>query len=269
VAERNVRNTCPSGEGARIRRAGFTGAGLRPPRKAEQVQRGLLWNGRASARRQPNHGRLGLAMALVLLLPWLARAQNSFVQTTNYYFVTGANFHELRHSMNAARPPRLTPPMAGLTEWELSWQFAVAPSTGGCRCVSFTTRLVITTTLPFWRVPTNASPELVAAWPGYFSALALHEAGHTQVALAALAETHRRIKSLRDDPDCRDLRTKINKLLLGVIDSYREMDRNYDEWTEHGVKQGAVLQYTLPDPGTPDATNLRTNAFPRRRFNRY
>jgi predicted secreted Zn-dependent protease len=199
-----------------------------------------------------------LSLAGACLLPWLACGQSSFVWTTNYYLVTGSNFHQIRESMDLARPPRITAPMLALTEWRMSWRFSVVPSTGGCRCASFSTRLVITNTLPRWTPPTNATPELKAAWQRIFKNLAQHEAGHSQIALAALAETHRRVKELPDDPDCQGLRTRVNALIRSVIENYRIIDQDYDKRTEHGMRQGAALRYS--PASNPGVTHFPTPA---------
>ena len=225
---------------------------MRPPALIPVTRGGVLPAGVARMSRLPSRqadcGRRlklawrALAGALLLLLPGVACGQSSFVWTTNYYLVTGSNFREIRESFNLARPPRMTPPTTALTEWRMSWRFAVVPSAGGCRCASFATRLVITNTLPRWTPPTNATPELNEEWHRYFRSLAQHEAGHSRIALAALAETHQRVKELPDDPDCDGLRAKVNDLIRGVIESYRKMDQNYDKLTEHGTKQGAFFR---------------------------
>jgi predicted secreted Zn-dependent protease len=198
------------------------------------------------------HWRVTTLAGLLLLLPVLARGQSTFVWTTNYYVVTGSNLREIRESLNLARPPKISPPMTALTEWRMSWRFAVVPSTSGCRCASFSTRLVITNTLPRWTPPTNATPELKAAWQRLFRNLARHEAGHSQIALAALAETHKRVKELPDDPDCEGVRSKVNALIRSVIEDYRQLDEDYDRRTEHGTKQGPVFRYPVrSSAGTP------------------
>ena len=180
----------------------------------------------------------------LLLLPLLANGGSTFVWTTNYYVVTGSNMREIMVSMDQVRPPKITAPMMACTEWRMWWRFAVVPSTGGCRCASFSTRLVLTNTLPRWTPPTNATPQLKAAWQRMFWNLARHEGGHSEIALAALAEAHRRVKELPDDPDCDGLRAKVNAMIRGVMEDYHRLDDDYDRRTQHGWRQGVALPYT-------------------------
>ena len=128
-----------------------------------------------------------------------------------------------------------------MTDWRIAWKFKFEPSNGGCRCSSFTTKTTITTTLPSWRAPTNAPPTLTKTWSRYFTALARHEAGHAQFALDAVAEQHERINELGEEPDCASLKKKINALAGQIADDYRQRDKEYDQNTGHGAKQGAVL----------------------------
>jgi predicted secreted Zn-dependent protease len=207
---------------------------------------GDAWKGHLSSRlvdygRWLDRMRHALAGTLLLLLPLGACGGSSFVWTTNYYVVTGSNLREIRESLDSAHPPKITPPLRVATEWRVSWRFAVVPSAGGWRCGSFATRLVITNTLPRWAPPPNATPELQQAWQRFFRNLAQHEAGHSRIALAALAEAHQRVKELSDDPEWYGLRAKVNDVVRAVLDSYSEKERDYDERTQHGMRQGPVF----------------------------
>ncbi len=185
-----------------------------------------------------------LAGMCLLLLPLLARGESTFVWTTNYYIVTGSNMREIMESMDQARPAKITSGMMACTEWRMWWRFAVVPSTGGCRCASFTTRLVLTNTLPRWTPPTNATPQLLSTWRRLFWSTARHEGGHSEIALAALAEVHKRVKELPDDPDCDGLRAKVNAMIRSVLEDYKKMDEDYDRRTQHGRRPGVAIPYS-------------------------
>ena len=134
--------------------------------------------------------------------------------------------------------------LVGLTTWHIEWRFNLTPTPGGCRCSSFTTRTAITNTLPRWLPPTNAPPELRIGWARFATALAQHEAGHSRLALAAVAEMHKQIKALSEDLDCDALRKKINQVAQRTVDDFRRRDQEYDRSTNHGATQGA----SLPNP---------------------
>ena len=179
---------------------------------------------------------------VALVFPFLARAQDSLLWKTNYYTITGATLGEIRQSLRQSRPWKNKSTVDGMTDWRIEWRYQVAPSNGACQCSSVTTKTTITTTLPHWKAPTNAPPAVTNAWVRYFTALAKHEAGHAQLALDAVAEQHQRIHELTEEPDCATLRKRINDLAGQIVDDYRKRDKEYDQRTDHGVKQGAVLR---------------------------
>jgi predicted secreted Zn-dependent protease len=90
-------------------------------------------------------------------------------------------------------------------------------------------------------MPTNTPPALKKAWNRYLTALEQHEAGHAQLALDAVAEQHKRVTQLGGASDCSALKKRIYELAGRIVDDYRKRDKEYDERTAHGVRQGALL----------------------------
>jgi predicted secreted Zn-dependent protease len=188
-------------------------------------------------------GRLAVAGAFLALLPLgLAQPQNKLLWRTNYYSITGASFGEIRRSIEQSRPWKDSEYRTGLTEWQIDWRFEVTPGGDGCRCSSFNTTTTITNSLPRWTPPTEATAEVKAAWGRFIQALGVHEDGHSRLALAAVAELHKRIKELGPAPDCEGLRKRINAIAERVIEEHRQRERDYDRRTHHGETQGAALR---------------------------
>jgi predicted secreted Zn-dependent protease len=189
-----------------------------------------------------------LGVAIFFLLPASAHAQDTFKWTTNYYSVTGSTLAELRQSIRQSRTGKDGVTADGVTVSELHWRTILVPSARGCRCTSFTTQTTITTTLPVWAAPTNTPPAVKTAWGRYFVALAQHEAGHSQITLAAVAELHRRIGGLDEASDCDGLKKKIDDLAQQIVKDYHKRDKDYDERTRHGATQGVFLPaWTRPE----------------------
>jgi len=188
-------------------------------------------------------GRLVVAGAVLALLPpALAQAQNKLVWRTNHYSIKGASLGEIRRSMDQSRPWKEPANLSGLTEWRIEWRFEVTPTEGGCRCNSFTTTTTITNTLPRWTPPDGVPAELKTAWTRFIMALGEHEDGHSRLALAAVADLHKRIEALGSAPDCEELRKRINDLAGRVLKEHRQRDRDYDQRTRHGAAQGVALR---------------------------
>ena len=187
--------------------------------------------------------RLVVAGALLTLLPAApAQAQSKLVWRTNYYSITGASLRDIRRSMDQSRPWKEPANLSGLTEWRIDWRFELTPVEGGCRCSSFTTTTTITNTLPRWTPPAGTPEELKSAWNRFFKALGEHEEGHSRLALAAVADLHKRIKELGPAPDCNGLRKRINDLAGRVIEENRQREKDYDRRTQHGATQGVALR---------------------------
>lgn len=190
----------------------------------------------------PN-GRTAAKVAATILLvastAWTALGQNSVRQTTNYYPVTGATLPEIRRSMNENRPWKDRQSIDGLTTWRVDWRFTVSPSANGCYCHTFTTTTTIAITLPRWTAPTNASEQVKAAWTRYYSALARHEAGHAQLGHGAAAELQRKSRDFGTRPDCESLKSSITAACEQVVQDFRRRDKEYDERTRNGARDGA------------------------------
>ena len=193
-------------------------------------------------------GRRFLIAIILTFMTGLSAPAQSVLWTTNYYSVTGATPAEIRRSLAQARPWRNA--LDAYTSWHIDSRFQVAASPEGCRCVSFTNTIRIATTAPRWLRPTNATPGTVQSWVRYSQALWKHESGHAQLALAAAAEQHQRVKRLGAEPDCHSLRNRINKVAQEVLGEYRRREQEHDKQTDHGRKEGAVLRGSGP-PESP------------------
>ena len=183
----------------------------------------------------------GWLLLIVLFGGESAVGQGAQLWATNYYPVTGATLPEIRRSMREARPWKDRQNVDGFTEWKVSWQFSVMSTSDGCRCSTFNTQTRISITLPRWTPPTNSPATVVQIWTNYFAALLRHEVGHGQMAAAATAELHRRVKSLGGGADCEGLKRSLNALGETVVAEFRQKDKEYDERTRHGATQGASL----------------------------
>jgi len=173
--------------------------------------------------------------------PPLGIAQNTVQWTTNYYTVTGSTLGDLHQSLRQKRPWKDRRTVDGFTEWRADWRFTFAPGPNGCRLTGFTTKTFILTTLPRWTPPTNAPTDLSNTWSNYIRALALHEAGHASIGLAAATELQQRAKTSAPTPDCPSLEKNVNDLGQRTLVEYRLRDEQYDAHTRNGATQGVIL----------------------------
>lgn len=162
-----------------------------------------------------------------------ADAQSAVSWTTNYFSVTGDTIREIRQSIRQTRPWKED--FDGITTWDVRWKFQMTSDANGCRCTSFATTTTITTSLPRWKVPANASPETIASWTSFFLNLAEHELGHARIAHAAAAEVQKRGSGVASAADCAALTAAINAAAEGAVSEFKRREKEYDERTHHGM----------------------------------
>ena len=177
-----------------------------------------------------------------MFLPWVLQAQDTFYLRTNYYGVTGSTLREIRQSLDRSRPHVGSTQHDGMTVWSIDWNLSVFRRGNTCRLRSFAIRTKAAITLPFWAMPTNAPADLTKAWGDYSAALGEHELGHVKFAKAAATEIRHRVRTIGPRTDCEALTKEINELAGGILQDYRQKEKEYDERTRHGAAQGAILR---------------------------
>lgn len=169
------------------------------------------------------------------------RGENSVRWSTNYYPVTGSTVREIRDSIRSKRPWRDRFSHDAMTDWRVNWRFNLVAGAEGCRCAAFSTQTSILVTMPRWIAPTNAAETTVNRWTDYRAALGRHEAAHAAIALAAAAELNKRARAIGVAADCDQLKQRLEEAGRIVIEEFRARDKAYDEKTQHGGTEGAVL----------------------------
>ena len=172
-------------------------------------------------------------LTVVLVFSALACVRAQTVQwTTNFYNVTGADFRDLRRSIENARP--WPEPFDGDTRWTVTWKFNFHETAAGCALASFSTTTKITTTMPRWTPPPDVRPETKERWTRYYTNLLAHETGHARLALAAAAEIRQRVGEAPAQASCDQLKRLLNERAEKVVADYRAREKDYDRRTDHG-----------------------------------
>ncbi|MDX1660838.1 MAG: DUF922 domain-containing protein [Gemmatimonadota bacterium] len=157
---------------------------------------------------------------------------------TVLYEVAGSSVEEISASLDRAAPRIEGGRFRGTTEWNVQWRFGYAPAGSGCSITELDVDLHVTTTVPRWSPPPDATRELVALWRSYRSALDAHEAGHRAFAVEAANEVARTLRGLRS-ASCVALPEEANARGHAVVERFRRAQRRYDRRTGHGRTQGA------------------------------
>ena len=181
--------------------------------------------------------RLGFSLTLLLALIAALRLHAQTVQwTTNYYAVTGADFREIRRSMETARPwPEA---FDGDTRWTVTWKFSFQETAAGCALASLSTVTKITTTMPRWTPSPDVRPEMKERWTRYYTNLLAHETGHARLALAAAAEIRQRLPATPAPAGCDSFQQLLNERAEKIVADHRAREKDYDRRTDHGRNVG-------------------------------
>ncbi|HXG70994.1 MAG TPA: DUF922 domain-containing protein, partial [Gemmatimonadaceae bacterium] len=112
----------------------------------------------------------------------------------------------------------------------------------GCSPVGTEVILKVVVTVPQWADPARAetSDALRAEWARFRSALLVHEANHADV---TVAEANRLADRLREPQaaTCWTLQSEMQHMAQRSIKLIRERNDDYDQRTQHGRTEGAVL----------------------------
>ncbi len=152
-----------------------------------------------------------------------------------YYDVTGSTAAEIRASMDKSRPKDpydSNRPVDAYTDWYISWSWH-GYGTDHCDLSTASVTYTINVSMPRWRVPADASPELIAKWETYIQSLISHEKGHVN----NVVNNYLSVKAAIQSATCSTADSEAQKALVPL----REFDANYDRQTKHGEAQGAVF----------------------------
>jgi predicted secreted Zn-dependent protease len=185
-------------------------------------------------------------LLLTLLLAPLAEAQSHagagrverHVETV-YYDVEGATVEEIAQGLRQRGPLTAGERFFARTEWTINAEYVWAERDTGCTVEDPVVRVAITITMPRWRAPRGAPPELQGAWNRFERALEGHEQNHARLATEAAEAVRWELATLRF-PHCTNAETRARQRVAAIIETYNERNRLYDRQTQHGVTEGAV-----------------------------
>lgn len=159
-----------------------------------------------------------------------------------YYDVKGLSAAQIRREMklNGAKwnDGKV---YAALTSWDIRYRYDVTSENGSYRIKSAYTDVDIVITMPRWEADKQAPAELAAEWARYSRVLARHEAGHKELAVEAAREINGILTGLGSFDSRAELDREARKQAQARLGQMKKMQVDYDEHTNHGIKQGAAL----------------------------
>ncbi|RJQ52097.1 MAG: DUF922 domain-containing protein, partial [Actinobacteria bacterium] len=230
-----------------------------------------------AADRRTTHGLVFLLVLLGVLLLGLQPALAGSNGTSTYP-VTGSDIDEVRDSMAAgAAAAGIDGGRSGQVNANPQWNGNLTSgtpkksgsnweATASVTYCTFTGSVDTTTILPSWTPPPDCDQDLIDEWNRFLAALRKHEAGHVSK-FEALEGRIRGLKAQVEGmettgtgatgaaaaQDALDkLANKIQRMVDQLVDLAVELNATYDDETDHGREQGAVLTYEETEEETFD-----------------
>ncbi len=124
------------------------------------------------------------------------------------------------------------------TSYWIGWQYDYQPDANGlCSVSNAKVLLHIHQALPTWA---GANASLKQQWQNYLSAVTTHENGHVKLIQQSAGQLLQAMQTLKP-ADCWQIEKTINQIGQGYLAQLAEANQNYDQQTQHGATQGAIV----------------------------
>ncbi|OGU00226.1 MAG: hypothetical protein A2079_00385 [Geobacteraceae bacterium GWC2_48_7] len=130
---------------------------------------------------------------------------------------------------------------AALTSWDIQYHYDVIFENGKYRIKSASTDIDVVINMPRWKPEQQATRELIEEWERYIRVLDEHETGHRDLAVKAAGEINEILAGLGDFSSKAELDREAKKQAQARLKRMKEIQVEYDNHTNHGIKQGAAL----------------------------
>jgi predicted secreted Zn-dependent protease len=129
-----------------------------------------------------------------------------------------------------------------ITTWDVAWMYRYDEGPGTCSIDDLALRVEITVLMPAWDPPPGTDAGLMARWTRYIDSLRRHERGHELNGLETAKEVRDDLLELGSRTSCASLERAADAVGERAIRAGNERDRDYDDRTDHGATEGAVLR---------------------------
>jgi predicted secreted Zn-dependent protease len=159
------------------------------------------------------------------------------------YQIYGQNAGQLRSQIQACAPGAhgsTSAEFTAETSYRLTWQYSITNLSTSCNVTSVKVGLRTATTLPYWQPTSAATQGLGGRWNSFITALATHEQGHANLDRQYAASLVNDLAAIQNT-DCSTINTLINAVISQDVNALNTANDAYDNSTNHGATQGAVL----------------------------
>lgn len=157
------------------------------------------------------------------------------------YDVYGTDYSSLIRSLAVNGPKVNGSSFHGMARWNVSYKYETKAAAKQCKFSQFELKIAGEILMPSWRDESNAPADLRQRWSRYYSALKAHEEGHVQHGNELALRVREHLLGLGNF-DCAASADLAQREFERIYNNVKDRDREYDQRTQHGATQGAVLQ---------------------------
>lgn len=154
------------------------------------------------------------------------------------YQIAGRSEQQLLREMMVSGPKDAGESFFAYTRWRVHLQIRADSTRGYCEIAEWRVLLDLTTILPEWQVPGDASPALIEKWRSFSNALRRHEQGHRKLAAEGARKVSQMLEKMAKAP-CSKAEQNANQAAASILARARARSSQFDRVTGHGIIDGA------------------------------
>lgn len=164
------------------------------------------------------------------------------VENYDFYDIEGSSIAELKQQMKQGGTKWSDGKVyAALTTWDIRYHYETVEKAGKFSLKSIVTDISVVYHLPNWTTVAVAAPELAGQWELYMEHLREHEYGHKDISVKAAEEINQALAELGSFSSKEQLEKEAKRLANAKFTRLKELQIAYDDETDHGIQQGALL----------------------------
>lgn len=156
---------------------------------------------------------------------------------TTYYEVHGRTVAQLAADLRRQGPKGDDGELrTAFTESRFSWQYTTRPDGLMCRAAGVRVTIAAEVLMPKWVPAADTEPGVVTMWNESMNALAVHEAGHSDIRVRFATIIRDRVASMRTR--CDRFTVAADSASNAIVAEMRAAQVKYDGDTQNGLTQG-------------------------------
>ena len=154
------------------------------------------------------------------------------------YEVAGGSAQQLLREMMVLGPKQAGESFFAYTHWRVRLQSQADSTQGYCHIAEWRVSLDLTTILPEWQVPRDASLALIESWDLFLNALRRHEQVHRKLAAEGARRVSQMLENMAKGP-CFKAEHDAHRAAASIVAKAMARSVQFDSATGHGITEGA------------------------------